>query len=224
MIEGRKPNGGALRKINRADFNAALQDWPLLSNEFAWIQGSLPAGALDQLRVYINSIIYDYYEFHNIIASPVDDLTDRQFFLNRLAMEMKVYMGQTQAVIYEFWKNLADDQYFQNTEDETYTRHVDTVGNVVEDSKTTSRSSDTPQNTFGTVNLDNLNISSASKTEGEADTDSVGTQDVDWHRNQKKSTLGDITVQFRNFAEWESIYEGILKAVAPCFITSGRIS
>lgn len=216
-------DGTLLKDIPFTKFESSLQDWPLLSNEFAWIESSLAPGGLDGIRKYVNGIIYDYYKYHDIIKSPVDDVTDVDYFLDRLAMEMRVYMGQTQAVLYEFWKNLADDQYFQNTDEENYARHIDTVGTVDSKGTTTNKGSDTPQNTFGSVNMNDLNISTADIGTTDSDTASEGTQDEVWNRRQKKSTLGDITVQFRNFVEWESIYEGILKTVAPCFVTAGGL-
>ncbi len=149
------------------------------------------------LRQVIEYVVKDYYWDHRIFTYDVTEFN--RHFSNRLYN----LMAQHQYWIDQFLGLIDDNQFFFN--DETQ--------DLQNDSTTTStglsKESDTPQNMVSDIDT---YLTAATKA------DDSGTGSNTQHNVIHKSTLGDITVQFNNFANFPNFTQKLITAVAPCFI------
>lgn len=181
------------------------------------------------LRAVIAYSIVQHYKDHRICSYNVD------YFTDRLKSRLFDKMAQHQYWIDQYITLVSDDQFFYNEEwQDGGTQTNTTVNNTAETTNNrttastngnTSKSSDTPQNYIGDINnyLSNAQVDNGNENGTETGSEnntqngtSGNTFTTDLHI--KKSTLGDITVQFRNFAEFPNFIKQLTDAVAPCFI------
>jgi hypothetical protein len=149
------------------------------------------------LRDVIAYSIVQYYKDHRVCSYNID------YFSERLASRLYNKMSQHQYWIDQYLGLIDDSQFFYNDEwNDGGTTNSRTTSS-------TSRTSDTPQNMIGDIN----NYLTDATVDGGTET-STNTTNL----HIKKSTLGDITVQFRNFAEFPDFIDVLIKAVSPCFI------
>lgn len=181
-------------------------DYPIVNNT------NSPDASRTLKQVIAYSIV-QYYKDHRVCSYNID------YFSERLASRLYNKMSQHQYWLDQFLQLIADGQFFYNDEWDTGT--VNTVGTndrtTASTTNNTNKSSDTPQNYIGDIN--NYLSSASVDNGGESGTDNTAddvTRTDDLHI--KKSTLGDITVQFRNFAEFPNFIDQLIVAVAPCFI------
>lgn len=165
------------------------------------------------LRAVIAYSVIQHYKDHRICTYDV------AYFTERLASRLYDKMAQHQYWIDQYMQLISDDQFFYNEEwQDGGTHTVEANGRTTSATNgNTSKSSDTPQNYIGDINnyLSNAQVDSGSENGTESGTgDTEFTTDL----HIRKSTLGDITVQFRNFAEFPDFIKQLTDAVAPCFI------
>lgn len=197
-------------------------DYPVVSNNRS-------PDASRTLRAVIAYAVVQHYKDHRICSY------DTAYFTERLASRLYDKMAQHQYWIDQYIQLISDNQFFYNEEWQdggTYTNETNertrntTNGRTTSSSNgNTSKSSDTPQNYIGDINnyLSRAQVDSGTEngteTGNENGSESGGSEThftTDLHI--KKSTLGDITVQFRNFANFPDFIKQITDAVAPCFI------
>lgn len=181
-------------------------DYPIVDNTNS-------PDATRTLKQVIAYSVVQYYKDHRICSYNVD------YFTERLSSRLYDKMAQHQYWIDQYVQLIKDGQFFYNEEwDDGGTHTTETNDrSTTSTNNNTSKSSDTPQNYIGDIN----NYLSAATVDngGESGTD-TNTDDTTFTTDLhiKKSTLGDITVQFRNFAEFPNFIDQVLKAVSPCFI------
>lgn len=189
-------------------------DYPVVNNNNS-------PDASRTLRAVIAYSIVQHYKDHRICSYDVN------YFTERLSSRLYDKMAQHQYWIDQYITLVSDDQFFYNEEWQDGGTHT-----VVESENTngrttsattnaTSKSSDTPQNYIGDINnyLSNAQVDTGGENGTESGNEN-GTNDTTFSTDLhiKKSTLGDITVQFRNFAEFPNFIKQLTDAVAPCFI------
>ena len=145
------------------------------------------------LKEVIEYVITEHYHDHHLNYYVVADF--QRHFDNRLYAKML----QHQYWIDQFLRLIDDNQFFFN--DETQNLSRDITGNSL------SKTSDTPQNSVADINN---YLTSADQSTNSAAATELNTI--------HKSTLGDITVQFNNFAHFPQFVDGILESVAPVFM------
>lgn len=145
------------------------------------------------LKEVIEHVITEHYHDHHLNYYVVADF--QRHFDNRLYAKML----QHQYWIDQFLRLIDDNQFFFN--DETQNLSRDITGNSL------SKTSDTPQNSVADINN---YLTSADQSTNSAAATELNTI--------HKSTLGDITVQFTNFAHFPQFVDGILESVAPVFM------
>lgn len=157
------------------------------------------------LKAVIEYSIVSHYMDHRICSYNID------YFTERLKSRLYNKMIQHQYWIDQYIVLINDSQFFYNEEFQDGGTHVTGT-----DSRTTdsiNRSSDTPQNSITDINN---YLTNANKEDGTEASTTASDNITDLHI--KKSTLGDITVQFRNFAEFPNFIDQLITAVSPCFI------
>ena len=181
-------------------------DYPVVDNTHS------PDSTRTLKAVIAYSLTQHYYE-HSICSYNID------YFTQRLSSRLYDKMAQHQYWIDQFLGLIDDNQFFYNEEwQDGGTQTDETLGRTT--SSTTnnlSRVSDTPQSMVS--DIDNYLATAQKDSGGDSGVESAtrGTEySTDLHT--RKSTLGDITVQFRNFAEFPSFITQLTKAVSPCFI------
>lgn len=172
-------------------------DFPVVSDNHS-------PDATRTLKAVIQNSLQNYYYDHRISHYDVSDFN--RHLQNRLYNEM----AQHQYWINEYLGLIDDNQFFYNDEWQTFARAGSGTSNGTSTSLT--KTSDTPQNQISDINQ---YLTSAGQDSGSDSNTSSQTQTEDNHI--KKSTLGDITVQFRNFAEFPNFIEKLIQAVKPCF-------
>lgn len=145
------------------------------------------------LKEVIEYVITEHYHDHHLNYYVVADF--QRHFDNRLYAKML----QHQYWIDQFLRLIDDNQFFFNDETQNLSR------NLTGDSL--SKTSDTPQNSVADINN---YLTSADQSTNSAAATELNTI--------HKSTLGDITVQFNNFAHFPQFVDGILESVAPVFM------
>lgn len=173
-------------------------DYPVVNNNTS-------PDATRTLRATIAYSVIQHYKDHRICSYDID------YFTDRLKSRLYDKMAQHQYWIDEFINLINDGQFFYNEEWQDGGTHVTETN--TRSTNSINRSSDTPQNNIGDINN---YLTNASKEEGTENAGGTTNNTTDLHI--KKSTLGDITVQFRNFAEFPDFIKQITDAVAPCFI------
>lgn len=165
-------------------------DYPIVSNTTSF-------DATRTLKAAIAYGVTEYYKDHRICSFVRDNFT------RSLSARMYKVMSQHQYWVDQYLNLIEDNQFFYNDEEQNLLKNIDQTANGL------SRESDTPQNVIGDIDQ---YLTSASKS----DDTSSGTET---NLNAiHKSTLGDITVQFRNFANFPNFMDTIIEAVRPCFI------
>lgn len=149
------------------------------------------------LKAAIAHGVTEYYADYRINSYVVDDFTQR------LTSRLYITMSQHQYWLDQFLRLIDDNQFFYNDEEQNLTHDATSNGNTFQ------RTLDTPQNIVS--DIDNF-LTEASKGEDS------NTGNETNHNTIHKSTLGDITVQFRNFAGFPNFMQTIIEAVRPCFI------
>jgi len=188
-----RPLPPKLREI--IDFNYQFPvDWPVVDNTIS------PDATRTLKQVIINSL-QNYYYDHRIFTHVVPDFN--RHFQNRLFNKMV----QHQYWIDQFLHLIEDNQFFYNDEEQNLSRNA--ASNSVVNGL--SKESDTPQNMVGDINT---YLTAATKTDDLNSVDGTETELNTIH----KSTLGDITVQFKNFAGFSNFIDQLVTAVSPCFI------
>ena len=145
------------------------------------------------LKEVIEHVITEHYHDHHLNYYVVADF--QRHFDNRLYAKML----QHQYWIDQFLRLIDDNQFFFNDEPQNLSRDI--TGNSL------SKTSDTPQNSVADINN---YLTSADQSTNSAAATELNTI--------HKSTLGDITVQFNNFAHFPQFVDGILESVAPVFM------
>jgi hypothetical protein len=171
--------------------------------DFPVVNNNISPDATRTLKAVIVHSLQNYYYDHRIFTTNVLD------FNRHLEIRLFNTMAQHQYWIDQFLTLIEENQFFYNDTDETNLRTVN--GTTIVDGLT--KESDTPQNDVS--DLDNY-LSGATKTDDTA----TNTGTVSEHNVVHKSTLGDITVQFNNFANFPDFLAVLLKCVVPCFITT----
>lgn len=161
--------------------------------DYPIVTGGFTPDASRTLKGVIDHVITEYYYDHRINYYVVADF--ERHFKNRLYKKML----QHQYWIDQFLRLIDDNQFFFNDEEQNFSRDI--TGNSL------SKTSDTPQNSV--ADIDNY-LTSADKSSSDA----TATE----HNTIHKSTLGDITVQFNNFAHFPEFVDGIIESVAPVFM------
>lgn len=181
-------------------------DFPVVSNTNS-------PDATRTLKAVIEYSVLNHFYNHRINTYIVADFS-RQF-QNRLY----TMMSQHQYWIDEYLKLIDDNQFFYNEEwNDGGTHTVETnERNASSTSNALKKSSDTPQNMVGDIDV---YLSSAEKDDASDSGTEDGLSDNTFTTtlHTKKSTLGDITVQFRNFAEFPNFLDKIITSVKPCFM------
>lgn len=189
--------------------------------DFPVVNDSITPDATRTLKAVIQYGLQQYYYDHRIFTHDVQEFN--RHLQNRLYNKMV----QHQYWIDEYLNLIADKQFFYNDEWQdmsNQTNQTDDATTAATDNRTAnnlSRTSDTPQNNVADINN---YLTTATKDEGTDNTVSNQTDNNTMARTRtednhiKKSTLGDITVQFRNFAEFPNFMDVLIKAVAPCFL------
>ena len=179
-------------------------EWTFPTN-YPVVSDATSPDASKTLKAVIAYCISEYYDDHRICSYNID------YFTQRLTSRLYNKMSQHQYWINEYINLIKDGQFFYNEEWQDGGTHVTATNSRTTDS--INRSSDTPQNSITDINNYLTNANKEDGTE-EAESSSDNTSDI----HIKKSTLGDITVQFRNFAEFPGFIDQLIKAVSPCFI------
>lgn len=161
--------------------------------DYPIVAGDFSPDATRTLKEVIEHLITEHYYDHRINYYDVTEF--QRHFVARLYTKM----AQHQYWIDQFLRLIDDNQFFFNDEEQNLSR--DLTG------ASTSKTSDTPQNNITDINnyLTSADVSNSDATAIE-------------HNTIHKSTLGDITVQFNNFANFPSFTDGIIKSVAPVFM------
>lgn len=197
-------------------------DYPVVSNTASF-------DASKTLRAAIAYAVVQHYKDHRICSYDIN------YFTERLASRMYDKMSQHQYWIDQYIQLISDNQFFYNEEWQdggTHTTETNgrtrtaTNGRTTSSSNgNTSKSSDTPQNYIGDINnyLSSAQVDSGTENGTETGNENgsesgEGETHFTTDLHIKKSTLGDITVQFRNFATFPDFIKQITDAVAPCFI------
>jgi hypothetical protein len=175
-------------------------DYPVVDNNHKFDQ------ARATLKASIAYMVTEYYKDHRICSFVEAEFTQR------LSARLYKTMAQHQYWIDQFLGLIEDNQFFYNEEwndggSQTTESSTDTNNN-------TSKSMDTPQNTIADINN---YLTAAEVNNGGATGERESAYTTDLH--VKRSTLGDITVQFRNFANFPQFSDTIIEAVRPCFIS-----
>lgn len=173
-------------------------DYPVVDNNHKF----------DSTRLLKASIAYgviEYYKDHRICSF------DETYFTQRLSSRMYLIMSQHQYWIDQFLGLIEDNQFFYNEEWNDGGTHVVEAGSSTENNL--SKTSDTPQNMVSDIDQ---YLTQAQKDAADSTQDRDVQNTTDLHI--KRSTLGDITVQFRNFANFPLFMDTIIKGVSPCFI------
>lgn len=181
-----------------------LDSW-VFPTDYPVVDNNRSPDATRTLKQVIAYSVVQHYKDHRICTYNVD------YFSERLASRLYDTMAQHQYWIDQYIQLINDGQFFYNEEWNDGGTHTVQEGSTT--NTNTTKRSDTPQNNVGDIN-DYLS---------EAEVDNGGTTDANDSQyttdlHVKRSTLGDITVQFRNFAEFPNFIDHIIKAVAPCFI------
>lgn len=155
------------------------------------------------LKGVIINALQNYYLDYRINTHNVKEFTRR--FQNRLYNKMV----QHQYWIDQYLNLINDDQFFYNDEEQNFSHS--TSATSVDNGLV--KNSDTPQN-----NVSDLDDYLTSATKNDLTNTATGTETE--HNTIHKSTLGDITVQFRNFANFDNFIDQLIQAVNPCFLTT----
>lgn len=158
------------------------------------------------LKASIAYMVTEYYKDYRICSFVEADFTQR------LSARLYKTMAQHQYWIDQFLGLIEDNQFFYNEEWNDGGTHTVDAGTST--SNNTMKKSDTPQNYIGDINN---YLTEAEQDNGGETTDRDSQTTTDLH--VKRSTLGDITVQFRNFANFPQFTDTIIEAVRPCFIS-----
>lgn len=177
-----------------------LDSW-VFPTDYPVVDNTRSPDASRTLKQVIAYCVIQHYKDHRVCSYNID------YFTERLASRLYNKMSQHQYWIDQYIQLINDGQFFYNEEWNDGGTHTVQSGT----SGSTSKRSDTPQNSIGDIN----NYLSEAQQDSSTDaSDSQYTTDL----HIKKSTLGDITVQFRNFAEFPEFIQQIITAVSPCFI------
>lgn len=174
-------------------------DYPVVDNNHRF---DLTRGTLKAAIAYS---VTEFYKDHRINSFVTAD------FDRALGARLYKTMAQHQYWIDQFLLLIADNQFFYNDEWNDGGSHTVNSGSSTNNNLT--KKSDTPQNMIG--DIDNY-LTEAEKDDGGTTDASDSQYTTDLHI--KRSTLGDITVQFRNFAGFPNFVDTIIEAVRPCFI------
>lgn len=174
-------------------------DYPVVDNNNKFDQSRAT------LKAAIAYSVTEYYKDHRICSFVESEFTQR--FSARLYKTM----SQHQYWIDQFLRLIEDNQFFYNEEwNDGGSQTTESGSNT---NNNTMKKSDTPQNYIG--DIANYLTEAAVDTGGGTDErESAYTTDL----HVKRSTLGDITVQFRNFANFPTFMDTIIESVRPCFI------
>lgn len=174
-------------------------DYPVVDNTKKFDQ------ARSTLKLAIAYGVTEYYKDHRINSFDV------AYFSQRFSARLYLTMSQHQYWIDQFLRLIEDNQFFYNDEWNDGGTHTVESGSTTNNNLV--KKSDTPQNFVGDIN--NYLTEAEQDNGGSTDArDSVNTTDL----HIKRSTLGDITVQFRNFANFPQFMDTIIESVRPCFI------
>lgn len=212
------PETTMTRDIDWDTFDNALQCYPIGTYPFQMINDEWTKLQLSGFRKYINEMIYKYYAYHYIISSPIDTVDDVTYFLDRLDSAMHTLMAQHQVVITQFISMASKDFWQGGTEDETYTRDTGRTGTTSSTSDSQNRNALTPQSTFGSVNMDDLNLSSASRDNDTSSSENSSNEDRKDTRHLDKASPAQMLAAFRQFLQTNDIYQSIIDGVGHCFI------
>jgi len=185
--------------------SALINDGWTFPTDYPVVNDATSPDASKTLKVVIAYSITEYYADHRICSYNID------YFTQRLTSRLYNKMAQHQYWIDQYIGLINDGQFFFNEEWQDGGSHVTGTDSRTTDSL--SKSSDTPQNSVTDINN---YLTNANKEDGTEASTTASDNISDLHI--KKSTLGDITVQFRNFAEFPSFIDQLIKAVSPCFI------
>lgn len=189
-----------------------LDSW-VFPTDYPVVDNTRSPDATRTLKQVIAYAVVQHYKDHRICAYDID------YFTERLASRLYDKMSQHQYWIDQYIQLINDGQFFYNEEWNDGGTHTVETGerSTTSTNNNTNKSSDTPQNYIGDIN--NYLSSASVDNGGESGTDTNEddrTFTTDLHI--KRSTLGDITVQFRNFAKFPEFLDQIMVAVSPCFI------
>lgn len=157
--------------------------------------------AAKTLKQVIEYSIKNYYFDYRVNSYVTAEFT--RSFTTRLYNKM----AQHQYWIDQYLGLIDDNQFFYNDETDTLSKTVAQTGAA----NSTNKVADTPQNQISDINdyLTSAETDAATSSQNATETN---------NNTIHKSTLGDITVQFTNFAHFPSFIDQLLDAVAPCFI------
>lgn len=174
-------------------------DYPVVDNNHKF-------DATRTLKASIAYMVTEYYKDYRICSFVEADFTQR--------MSARLYktMAQHQYWIDQFLTLIEDNQFFYN--EEWNDGGSQTTGTGSSTNNNTMKKSDTPQNYIGDINN---YLTEAEQDNGGSTDETTSAYTTDLHI--KRSTLGDITVQFRNFANFPQFTDTIIEAVRPCFIS-----
>lgn len=174
------------------------------------------------LRAVIIYSLQNFYYDHRLCMFNQDDFT--RHLQNRLYNKM----SQHQYWIDEYLKLIEDSQFFYNEEwndggtQTTETGERNTASNTTSSNNGLMKRSDTPQNSVSDINqyLSEAQIDENAQSGNEdINEDMSNTSNFSTTLHTKRSTLGDITVQFNNFARFPNFIDQLIEAVRPCFLT-----